>query len=87
MSLYDAGAERRFQQLKRRLDALHYCQPLTIESAALADKLLNDLIKTTEGFQKLKKINQEMQAESQAKYTEPMMRENERIVKDNNTLH
>ena len=31
-----------------------------IESAALAEKLLNDLLKTTEGFQKLKKINEDL---------------------------
>jgi len=36
--------------LKKRLDALHYCQPLGIESIALVERLLNDLVKTTEGF-------------------------------------
>ena len=63
----DPAAERKFIQLKRRLDALHYQQPLSkstfssfvltmlllcaaIDSAALAEKLLNDLLKTTEGF-------------------------------------
>jgi centrosomal protein CEP135 len=43
--------------LKRKLDALQYSQPLGIESAALAEKLLNDLLKSTEAFNKLKKIN------------------------------
>ena len=33
---------------------------IALESAALAEKLLNDLLKTTEGFQKLKKINDEL---------------------------
>lgn len=47
----DSTAERRFLLLKKRLDALHYCQPLTIESSPLVEKLLNDLVKTTEGFQ------------------------------------
>ena len=46
----DVKAEQKFLLLKKRLDALHYCQPLTIESAALVEKLLNDLIKTTEGY-------------------------------------
>ena len=57
----DPAAEKRYQTLKRRLDALQYCQPLckckinrdlfvAIDSAALAEKLLNDLLKTTEGF-------------------------------------
>ena len=27
--MVDVQAERRFQQLKKRLDALHYCQPLS----------------------------------------------------------
>ena len=31
-----------------------------IDSAALAEKLLNDLLKTTEGFQKLKKMHEEL---------------------------
>lgn len=51
----DTAMEKRFLLLKKRLDALHYCQPLTIESSALVEKLLNDLVKTTEGFQQLKK--------------------------------
>lgn len=38
---------------------------VAIESAALAEKLLNDLLKTTEGFQKLKKINEELKSQSQ----------------------
>ena len=33
-----------------------------IESAALAEKLLNDLLKTTEGFQRLKKLNEELKS-------------------------
>ena len=45
--------------LKKRLDSLHYCQPLTVESAALVERLLNDLIKTTEGYQNIKKSNEE----------------------------
>jgi centrosomal protein CEP135 len=48
--------ERRFLLLKKRLDALHYCQPLSMDSAALVEKLLNDLVKTTEGFQQMKKM-------------------------------
>jgi len=35
-----------------------------IDSAALAEKLLNDLLKTTEGFQKLKKMNEELKQSS-----------------------
>ena len=35
---------------------------LAIESAALAEKLLGDLLKTTEGFQRLKKMNDDLRA-------------------------
>lgn len=42
--------ERKFLLLKKRLDALHYCQPLGIDSVPLVERLLNDLVKTTEGF-------------------------------------
>ena len=61
--------EKRFQALKRRLDALHYSQPisklfvyLAIESSALVDRLLSDMIKTTEGFQSIKKQNEDLRA-------------------------
>ena len=58
----DVIADRRFQSksylaLKKRLDSLRYCEPLSLESAPLVEKLLNDLLKTTEGFQQLKKLN------------------------------
>ena len=42
--------EKKYLSLKKRLDALHYCQPLGIDSVGLVEKLLNDLIKTTEGL-------------------------------------
>ena len=59
MSTDNAG-ERRFLLLKKRLDALHYCQPFGMESAALVEKLFNDLVKTTEGFQQIKKQSEEV---------------------------
>lgn len=60
-----------------------------MESAALAEKLLNDLLKTTEGFQKLKKINESLQQQvsNDNMYYEPLKKENERVVKENNELH
>jgi len=62
---------------------------IALESAALAEKLLNDLLKTTEGFQKLKKINESLQSQvsSDNLYYEPLKKENERVVKENNELH
>ena len=60
-----------------------------LESSALAEKLLNDLLKTTEGFQKLKKINECLQSQvsKDTLYYEPLKKENERVVKENNELH
>ena len=62
---------------------------IDLESAALAEKLLNDLLKTTEGFQKLKKINESLQSQvsNDNLYYEPLKKENERVVKENNELH
>ena len=58
--LIDNNAERKFNALKKRLDALHYSQPFSAESATLIEKLLGDLLKTSEGFQSLKKMNEEL---------------------------
>lgn len=61
----EISSERRYHSkihtaLKKKLDALHYSYPLSLDSAPLVDKLLVDLLKTTEGFQKLKKQNIEI---------------------------
>ena len=53
--MFDNSSDKKFLLLKQRLDGLHYCQPLTIDSASLVEKLLNDLLKTTETNQNLKK--------------------------------
>jgi hypothetical protein len=88
----DAQAERRFQTLKRKLEALQYMQPLckfihthfrfvltfiliAMDSAALAEKLLNDMLKATEAFNKLKKINDDLKNNSQ-----PNQREKDAIL-------
>lgn len=59
--MIDGASEKKFMLLKKRLDALHYCQPFTVESASLVEKLLNDLIKVNEGYQSLKKNNENLQ--------------------------
>lgn len=67
----------------------NWLRNVALESAALAEKLLNDLLKTTEGFQKLKKMNEALQSQvsNDNMYYEPLKKENERIVKENNELH
>lgn len=60
-----------------------------IESTALVERLLNEVIKSTEAFQQLKNesavIAQEAQLNTQALL--PLQKENERLVKENNDLH
>jgi len=55
--MLDPNAQKRFNLLKKRLDALNFCEPVTIDSAALVERLLTTLLKTTEGFQTIKKKN------------------------------
>ncbi|KAM3134438.1 hypothetical protein pb186bvf_013404 [Paramecium bursaria] len=81
--------ERKFLLLKKRLDALHYCYPVSLDSSALVEKLLNDLVKTTEGFQQLKKQLEDTKINS-AKHEQvlvPLKKENQRLVNENNQLH
>lgn len=87
--MLDATSEKRFLLLKKRLDALHYCQPFNIESASLIEKLLNDLIKTTEGFQSIKKINEELKqsVHKSEQMILPLKKENAKLVQENNDLH
>ena len=87
--MLDATSEKKFLLLKKRLDALHYCQPFTIDSASLIERLLNDLIKTTEGFQSLKKINEELKqtVNKSEQMILPLKKENARLVQENNDLH
>ena len=53
-------SERKFNQLKKRLESLNYTQTLGVESVPLCERILNDLIKITEGFQGLKRKNDDL---------------------------
>jgi len=89
-------SESRFLALKEQLDQLHYSQPLckspltlAKDSAPLCEKLLWEVIRTTEGFQNLKRqndvLNREKVLAEQA--IVPVTKENERIVRESNDLH
>ncbi|KAL4472081.1 hypothetical protein ABPG72_001079 [Tetrahymena utriculariae] len=80
--------ERKYLLLRKKLDELHYTQPLQIESAELVDKLLNDLLKTSEGFQKLKNRNQELEQQLCLieKSLNPLKAENQKLLRENNNL-
>jgi centrosomal protein CEP135 len=41
---------KRFAILRKRLDKFNYTQSLGKESVALVEKILNDLIKASEGY-------------------------------------
>jgi centrosomal protein CEP135 len=47
-----AGAQQKFSNIRRRLDQLGYRQPLGIESLPLVEKLLTDLVHTTESLKR-----------------------------------
>jgi len=68
---------------------LNYKFCLAIDSAALAEKLLNDLLKTTEGFQRLKKMHEELKAQTSGNSVldEGLKSEIERMQRENNQLH
>lgn len=85
----DFVATQRYQAIRKQLDQLHYCLPFNVEACGLVERLLNDLLKTTEGYQKLKmqidllkhddKLNQQALL--------PLQKENEKLTKENNKLH
>ena len=60
---------------------------VAIDSAALVDKLLNDLLKTTEGFQKLKKMHEELKQRSSGDFDQGLKAEIEKVQRENNQLH
>ena len=59
------------------------------ESAALVERLLNEVLQTTEAFQKLKNENAVIANEAtlNGQSMAPLQQENERVVKENNDLH
>ncbi len=99
----DFVAQQRFQAVRKQLDSLHYCQPFSkcpaplayccthadLESCALVERMLNELLKTTEAFQAIKNENAVLAQEStlNAQAQLPLQHENERLVKENNELH
>jgi centrosomal protein CEP135 len=81
--------DKAFVALRNKLNCLHYCQPLTHESCALVERVLGDLLATTELYQRTK-LRAET-AESQITHEQialmPLKKENARVVRENNGLH
>ncbi|KAF6733117.1 Centrosomal protein of 135 kDa [Oryzias melastigma] len=85
----NSSAERKFVNLRKRLDQLGYRQPLGIESLPLVDKLFSDLVHTTESLRNAKLTAGKTQKESRNvdALLEPYRAENARLVRENNELH
>ncbi|KAL1253641.1 hypothetical protein QQF64_015870 [Cirrhinus molitorella] len=83
------SAERKFVNLRKRLDQLGYRQPLAIESLPLVEKLFSDLVHTTESLRNAKLAAGKTEKESRNvdAVLEPYKAENARLVRENNELH
>ncbi|XP_072538741.1 centrosomal protein of 135 kDa isoform X1 [Salminus brasiliensis] len=83
------NAERKFLNLRKRLDQLGYRQPLGIESLPLVEKLFSDLVHTTESLRnaKLSAGKTEKESRNLDALLEPYKTENARLVRENNELH
>ena len=81
--------DKKFLALRNKLSCLHYSQPLSKESCPLVEKILGDLLATTEMYQRTK-LRAE-QAEAQIKKEQialiPLKKDNARVVNENNALH
>ncbi|NXI07231.1 CP135 protein, partial [Irena cyanogastra] len=84
-----ATAERRFLNLRKRLDQLGYRHPLGVDSLPLVEKLFSDLVHTTESLRKTKLSSGKTEKEC-SNYDiilEPYKTENARLTRENNDLH
>ncbi|CAK6956095.1 LOW QUALITY PROTEIN: centrosomal protein of 135 kDa [Scomber scombrus] len=85
----NSSAERKFVNLRKRLDQLGYRQTLGIESLPLVEKLFSDLVHTTESLRNAKLSAGKIEKESQNfdALLEPYRTDNARLVRENNELH
>uniref|UniRef100_A0A8C3KP01 Centrosomal protein 135 n=1 Tax=Calidris pygmaea TaxID=425635 RepID=A0A8C3KP01_9CHAR len=84
-----ATAERRFINLRKRLDQLGYRQPLGVESLPLVEKLFSDLVHTTESLRsaKLSAGKTEKECSNYDAILEPYKTESAKLTRENNELH
>ena len=78
-------AESKYHGLKAQLQALNYLQPLGVESAPLVEKLLEDLVMTTESYRNLeRRANKEAQSLNILQgQVLPLKNENSRLIREN----
>ncbi|XP_034565716.1 centrosomal protein of 135 kDa isoform X3 [Notolabrus celidotus] len=85
----NSSVERKFVNLRKRLDQLGYRQLLGIESLPLVEKLFSDLVHTTESLRnaKLSAGKTEKESRNFDALLEPYRTENARAIRENNELH
>ncbi|KDR21241.1 centrosomal protein of 135 kDa isoform X2 [Zootermopsis nevadensis] len=81
--------ERRYRVLRNHLDDLGYWQPLLVESLPLVERLVSDLLHTTESLRRYKELAQRSLEEcgNLELVSEPYKLDNARLVKECNDLH
>ncbi|XP_076748654.1 uncharacterized protein LOC143422118 isoform X1 [Xylocopa sonorina] len=79
----------RYRTVRKHLDSLGYKQALTLDALPLIEKLLADLIQTTDSLKHFKSIAQEnIEAQAQLQSTiDPYKCDNVRLVQECNQLH
>ncbi|CAI8057880.1 Centrosomal protein of 135 kDa [Geodia barretti] len=83
------ATERKFTNLRKRLDQLGYRQSLGVESLPLVEKLFGDLLQTTESLKSAKQQlgRQQEQKTVWEQQVEPYRADNARVVQENTKLH
>jgi len=81
--------EHRYRNLRKHLDDLGYRQPLVVESLALVERLVSDLLHTTESLRHYKELAQRSLEECSNLElgAGPYKLDNARLVKECNELH
>ncbi|XP_006868136.1 PREDICTED: centrosomal protein of 135 kDa [Chrysochloris asiatica] len=83
------AAERKYVNIRKRLDQLGYRQTLTVECLPLVEKLFSDLVHTTESLRKskLSAVKAEKESANFDFVLEPYKVENAKLCRENNDLY
>ncbi|XP_023614070.1 centrosomal protein of 135 kDa isoform X5 [Myotis lucifugus] len=83
------AAERKYINIRKRLDQLGYRQTLTVECLPLVEKIFSDLVHTTESLRKskLSAVKAEKESANFDFALEPYKLENAKLSRENNELY